>query len=217
VSTPSPTPPPTPSPSPIPNTSNPRVAAIVGSVVGVLVLLGIFVAIFILRKRRRNSVDTESHNEDVQKTNQDLLSTEPGSPPWTPNSITDVGSEGNTPSHHTSFPYTPFVIPTTQPMSYAREELLPGYADARVEGSVTRSPTISPIAPIRESVIQPDDELGRWAAENRYLVPDKLEKKLRAAQYLPSDNPNEISPDVWRDTHGVGHFELKRLQELYAR
>jgi hypothetical protein len=184
----------------------------------VSVLLGIFVAIFILRKRRRNSDDAETYNynETVQKTSQDLLSTEPGSPPLTPNSITDVGSEGNASAHHTSFPYAPFIIPTTQPTLYAREEPLPSYAFGRLEGGVTRSPTLSPIPVTRESVVQQDDELGRWAAENRSLVPDELEKKLRVAQYLPSDNPNEISPDVWRDTHGVGYFELKRLQELYA-
>jgi hypothetical protein len=44
-----------------------------------------------------------------------------------------------------------------------------------------------------------------------------LEERLRAAQYLPSDDPDGIPPDVWQDNHGVSHFELKRLEEIYAR
>jgi hypothetical protein len=186
-------------------------------VVGGLGLLGIFVAVFILRKRRRNSGDAESYNKAVPKASQDLLSIEPGSPPFTPNSATDVGSEVNASGRQTSLFYAPFIVPTAHPMSYAREELLPGYAATQLEGRMTRSPTLSPTPLTRESMVQQDDELGRWAAENRSLVPDELEKKLRAARYLPSDNPDEISPDVWRETHGVGHFELKRLQEIYAR
>lgn len=64
--------------------------------------------------------------------------------------------------------------------------------------------------------VETDDELGLWANENRGVISPDLEQRLRDAHYLPSDNPDDISGQEWRDQHRVGYFELKRLQDLYA-
>lgn len=62
-----------------------------------------------------------------------------------------------------------------------------------------------------------DDPLSDLCTKNRDLIPLELENKLRAAQYLPRDDPNETTPDYWLRTYGVGGFELKRVQEAYDR
>lgn len=64
-------------------------------------------------------------------------------------------------------------------------------------------------------VVDQDDDLGRYATAHRSIISHGLEDKLRRAKYLPTDDPKEISADVWMSQYGVGRFELKRLQELY--
>jgi hypothetical protein len=126
-----------------------------------------------------------------------------GSVPISPNSPAFVGSDRIASSLNNSTSYMPLSRDIDR-------DFPPSYASMQTEGNLAGLSTLPPVE-------EQDDELGRWAAENRSSVPYELEQKLRAAQYLPSDNPEEISPDVWRDAHGVGHFELKRLQEIYAR
>jgi hypothetical protein len=60
-----------------------------------------------------------------------------------------------------------------------------------------------------------DDEVGRWAAANRDNISPDLEQKLRNAHYRPMDDPKEIDVNTWKQEYGIGHFELKRIQELY--
>lgn len=62
-----------------------------------------------------------------------------------------------------------------------------------------------------------EDELGRWADEHRVYITPELEQKLRSASYSPWYDPDEIPADVWQRQHGIGHYELRRLRELYAR
>lgn len=61
-----------------------------------------------------------------------------------------------------------------------------------------------------------EDEIGRWADENRMYITPELEQKLRAASYFPWDDPDTIPADVWQNRHNIGHYELMRMQELYA-
>jgi hypothetical protein len=59
------------------------------------------------------------------------------------------------------------------------------------------------------------DIIGLFAAAQRETISPELESRLRAARYLPTDDPSEISAERWRIDHGVTYFELKRLQEIY--
>lgn len=62
-----------------------------------------------------------------------------------------------------------------------------------------------------------DDEIGKFAARHRDVIPSELEGKLRRARYVPTDDPKEIPAAAWASEYGVGFFELKRLQELYDK
>jgi hypothetical protein len=193
--------------------STARVAAIVGSIVGALGLIGVIAAIIVLRRRRRS---IENIGVGASATSRGVLSLEPGSVPIIPNSAGFIGNDRIITGRTNSSSYLPFSPVPAEPASYPREDVPPGYIVTPQEGHMAGYSNFLPVSSIRESVMR-DDELGRWAVENRSSVPYELEQSLRAARYLPSDNPDVISPDVWRDTYGVGHFELKRLQEIYAR
>lgn len=58
-------------------------------------------------------------------------------------------------------------------------------------------------------------EIGRFAAMHRGIISYELEEKLRRAGYKPTDDPREMPTEVWLGQYGVGHFELKRLREIY--
>lgn len=62
-----------------------------------------------------------------------------------------------------------------------------------------------------------DDEIGIFATMHRDDIPHELEEKLRRARYKPTDDPSEIPAEVWFSQYGIGHFEVKRLQELHSR
>lgn len=62
-----------------------------------------------------------------------------------------------------------------------------------------------------------NDVIGQYAAANRDVINSDLERKLRAARYLPTDNPSDMPAEEWGTRYGVGTFELRRLQELYDR
>lgn len=62
-----------------------------------------------------------------------------------------------------------------------------------------------------------NDIIGQYAEANRDLISPSLESKLRAARYLPTDDPSEASEAEWQTQHGVGALELKRLKEAYNR
>jgi hypothetical protein len=177
-----------------------RVAAIVGSIVGVLGLIGIVSAIIILRRRRRSA---ENIYTGLPETHRGPLSPKSGSVTTSRNSVVFIGSDRIASSHNNSTSYIPLsrVIDGNSP---------PSYFSMRRESNLAGSFIFHPL-------VQQDDELGRWAAENRSLVPYELEQRLRAAQYLPSDDPDEIAESVWQSVHHIGHFEVKRLREIYAR
>ncbi|CAG7846606.1 SubName: Full=Uncharacterized protein {ECO:0000313/EMBL:CCA69851.1} [Serendipita indica DSM 11827] len=63
---------------------------------------------------------------------------------------------------------------------------------------------------------QVNDIIGQYAQANRVLISPSLEDKLRAASYLPMDNPDEMPLSEWQ-AYGVQTFELRRLQEAYDR
>ncbi|KIM23401.1 hypothetical protein M408DRAFT_332393, partial [Serendipita vermifera MAFF 305830] len=62
-----------------------------------------------------------------------------------------------------------------------------------------------------------EESISQFCTNNRDLISPVLESKLRAARYLPKDNPSEIPAEYWRDSYGVEFFDLKRLQEAYER
>lgn len=84
--------------------------------------------------------------------------------------------------------------------------------------SNSRAPSLRIVGSLPNDEYLPnDDEIGRYAAANRDDIPHELEEKLRMARYMPTDDPKEIPADFWLTHYGVGHFELKRLQELFER
>lgn len=62
-----------------------------------------------------------------------------------------------------------------------------------------------------------NDDIYQFCAANRNLISVALENKLRAAHWLPTDDPSEVPAERWRTAYGVEFFELKRIQEAYAR
>jgi len=86
----------------------------------------------------------------------------------------------------------------------------------------TMPPSLSPeLAQFAStSRVQPPSsspELARFASANRDVINETLEAKLHAAGYLPTDDPNGLTPEQWRNEHGVNRLELNRLKNLYAR
>ncbi|KAG8807378.1 hypothetical protein FRC17_004489 [Serendipita sp. 399] len=65
--------------------------------------------------------------------------------------------------------------------------------------------------------VNADSGLSQWARENRSYVTEKLEMKLDAAGYVPSDDPDNITEEEWKCEWGVTKLELTRMRALYAR
>jgi hypothetical protein len=110
---------------------------------------------------------------------------------------------------HPPVPYSPTpdsVVSSISPPAY--QTLTSLYGSGSME-----TPYVVPLP--GESVQDYDDEIGKYSTSHRDVIPPDLEQRLRIARYLPTDDPNEIPADVWSSQHGVGYFELKRLQELY--
>ncbi|KAG8809210.1 hypothetical protein FRC17_003558, partial [Serendipita sp. 399] len=62
-----------------------------------------------------------------------------------------------------------------------------------------------------------DAGLSQWARENRSYITEKLEMKLDAAGYVPSDDPDNMTEEEWKREWGVTKLELTRMRALYAR
>ena len=58
--------------------------------------------------------------------------------------------------------------------------------------------------------------LAEFASSNRRLISEDLEARLTAAGYLPTDDPDNLSEEEWRDVHNVTKLELMRIRALYA-
>lgn len=141
-------------------------------------------------------------------------------------------------SQATSTPWAIPLLPNRQSMTPETSNLNPPSRAGSVASpfsyaasSVTRAPTYISNPPdyrastpnsimsgsrsLSTGALLYDDEVGRWAASNRDHISPDLEQKLREAHYRPADDPKEITDKIWNDRYGVGHFELKRIQELY--
>ncbi|KAG8784637.1 hypothetical protein FRC20_001076 [Serendipita sp. 405] len=69
----------------------------------------------------------------------------------------------------------------------------------------------------RGTFVAADAGLSQWARENRSYITEKLEMKLDAAGYVPSDDPDNMSEEEWKREWGVTKLELTRMRSLYAR
>ncbi|KAG8758700.1 hypothetical protein FRC14_007544 [Serendipita sp. 396] len=69
----------------------------------------------------------------------------------------------------------------------------------------------------RGTFVAADAGLSQWARENRSYITEKLEMKLDAAGYVPSDDPDNIGEEEWKRDWGVTKLELTRMRALYAR
>lgn len=59
--------------------------------------------------------------------------------------------------------------------------------------------------------------LSAWAAEHRRQIPESFEAKLKAAGYLPYDDPDIMTEDEWLSQWSVSRMELQRLRHLYQQ
>ncbi|KIM29885.1 hypothetical protein M408DRAFT_108556 [Serendipita vermifera MAFF 305830] len=109
-------------------------------------------------------------------------------------------------------------VPSAANQGVTGDSELPEYRD---DYAVHTAPGIpgSPSSTINEAAQARayEESLSQFCATNRDLISPTLEGKLRAARYLPKDNPSEISAEYWRNTYGVEFFDLKRLQEAYEK
>jgi cell division septation protein DedD len=105
-------------------------------------------------------------------------------------------------------------MPDYPPPIYGLEE------SVRQERTRPSSSSPEPVQVSRTSVTLPplfSPELARFASANRDVINEGLEARLQAAGYLPTDDPNDLTPEEWRNEHGVTKLELNRLKNLYAR
>jgi hypothetical protein len=102
-------------------------------------------------------------------------------------------------------------MPDYPPPIYALEE--------SVQQDRTRPPSLppEPASTSRTLPLSFSPELAQFANANRHVINESLEAKLQAAAYLPTDDPSHLTPEQWRNEHGVTRLELRRLQDLYAR
>jgi len=56
-----------------------------------------------------------------------------------------------------------------------------------------------------------------FAQANREFINADLEARLVAAGYMPTDDPDSLTEEEWRENHGITKLELLRLRTLYAR
>ncbi|CAG7850099.1 SubName: Full=Uncharacterized protein {ECO:0000313/EMBL:CCA71990.1} [Serendipita indica DSM 11827] len=82
----------------------------------------------------------------------------------------------------------------------------------------TRSsaPLLNKTSPVPEGV-EEETGLAEWARTHRSQIPARLEAKLAAAGYVPTDNPDSISEEEWLREYGVTKFELARVRTLYQK
>lgn len=152
------------------------------------------------------------HTNPATTTTTDVNLNQNTSVHTTNNSHANVPSRSDSavpPLTYSSSPVTPSPTFISNPPEY-------GPSSPR---SVTSSRSLSQALQLQGMSGAPfyDDEVGRWAAGNRDSISPELEQKLRDAHYRPSDDPREITDNIWSDRYGVGHYELKRIQELYQR
>lgn len=95
-------------------------------------------------------------------------------------------------------------------------EVLP-VLSAQAPASGSSNGASSDVAAATGQMSAHNDPLSQFCVANRDLIAPALEERLRAARYLPKDNPDEISADYWRSAYGVDFFDLKRLKEAYER
>jgi len=44
-----------------------------------------------------------------------------------------------------------------------------------------------------------------------------LEARLVAAGYIPTDDPDSVTEEEWRENHGITKLELLQMRALYSR
>lgn len=190
--------------------SSPDAGAIAGGVIGGLAFLAAIIGLFFLYKHKKKKSSGQFGGGEK--------STFVGPVPIYVNYNDPVTSP-----HAASFPPSPAVttplsnagtpgpwIPPPTPGSFFLGSAPPTYTSP-APYQPFNAPVLAPQPPIT------DDDIGRYAAAHRDVIPLTLENKLRDACFSPGDNPDDISPETWAARFGVEAFELKRLRQLYAR
>ena len=132
----------------------------------------------------------------------------PENPPWVQG--VENGSFSNT--HPPTGASTPGPTADFAPPAYQD----PHGAPTALMGSISPATNLNPTAEAEQARVY-EESISQFCATNRDLISPALEGKLRAARYLPKDNPSEVPAEYWRNAYGVEFFDLKRLQEAYER
>lgn len=61
------------------------------------------------------------------------------------------------------------------------------------------------------------DALAIWAQENRSVISEDLERRLRMAGYSPEFDLDEMAPETWLDCYNISLSELQNLKRLLLR
>ena len=85
-----------------------------------------------------------------------------------------------------------------------------------VTPSRSNSPSSEPEHIAESRPLKLNTPLAKWAKKNRKYIPERLERKLENAGYVPTDDPDQLTEDEWRRDWGVTIFELGRMRKLYA-
>lgn len=219
--------------------------AIVGGVVGGIVLGGLFLVLFFWLYRRRSKLRASlntSYPNKVNTVNTGLI--QPFQAvrvtPWSQDTASTENTQPLNRSSQSQYTQDAFSSPFKVNNVAARSMSLngtsgspPAYQSTNTNSivigtSTGRSAGLNPevsgsvgISTANHTSNTPDtlysNLIGEYSAANRDVISPELEKKLRAARYLPTDNPSDMPAEEWGNLHGVGRFELKRLQELYDR
>lgn len=219
------------------STSKISVGAIVGEVIGALVLITLIALGIILcwrqRKRKATSL-SEKAPITVTETFVPPATAPTAHTSWSipPNGAAQY-DYGNGSASHPSSPSAPWTIPPT-PGSQGEQPLLAAVAPMNRTPTYMSSSGMSnrPMSaasstaprgaspPVYGSSVyaygNAGGPLATWANANRAFITEDLESKLASAGFLPSDNPDDLTEEEWTSQFGLTKLEVLRLRKLYA-
>ncbi|KAG8758707.1 hypothetical protein FRC14_007551 [Serendipita sp. 396] len=109
-------------------------------------------------------------------------------------------------------------LPTIPSFGYGTTRVLPAPSVSESESLPASASQLGVTSTSgRVTFVAADAGLSQWARDNRSHITEKLEMKLGAAGYVPSDDPDHIDEEEWKREWGVTRLELTRMRALYTR
>ena len=220
------------------------IGAVVGPIVGVVVLI-FFAGLFFLYRRRKSSkrralveLTTPINNNDMSRFEDSMPSPPPLRAheslitPWSmpfrpdpspiPTITPPTAKYPPTPASATSSSHLQQAFTNATGSTFSRP---PAYeanpSSDSSHGNSSWATTSRPFSSRNNLSGAPGTSpegtaLSQWARAHRGFISKKLEAKLDAAGYVPTDNPDSMTENEWMQTWGVTKLELGRLKALFA-